>query len=90
MSQDVTNKKNPLTLSEIRDILRADVVVGHEMLDLEIEWGAGSDLMSDLLRGPTQGAVLLTGRYGREAGIETPVNDTLYGLVSCLDVSGIR
>ncbi len=24
-------------------------------------------------------------RYGREAGIATPINDTLYGLVSCID-----
>ncbi|MFZ7112135.1 MAG: hypothetical protein ACOWYE_10670 [Desulfatiglandales bacterium] len=50
-----------MKLSEVRDILKATVVVGEEKLDISIEKGAGSDLMSDLLRGPTSGVVLLSG-----------------------------
>jgi len=48
-------------LSEIRDILKATVVVGEDKLDMTIEKGAGTDLMSDLLRGPTSGVLLLSG-----------------------------
>lgn len=50
-----------MTLSEIKEILRADVIVGEERLDMMIQAGAGSDLMSDLLRGPKDGVVVLSG-----------------------------
>jgi len=50
-----------MKLSEIREILRAEVFVGHNDLDIDVSAGVGSDLMSDILRGPTNGAVLLTG-----------------------------
>ena len=50
-----------MKLSEIRDALKATVIVGEDSLDMHVATGAGSDLMSDLLRGPTHGVVLLSG-----------------------------
>jgi predicted transcriptional regulator len=50
-----------VTLSEIKEILKADVIVGEHRLDMMIQAGAGSDLMSDLLRGPKDGVVVLSG-----------------------------
>ncbi len=50
-----------MKLSEIREILKATVVVGEEKLDPSIEAGAASDLMSDLLRVQKGGFVLLSG-----------------------------
>ena len=50
-----------MKLSEIRDILNATLLVGEEKLDMLFTTGAGTDLMSDLLRCPTHGVVLLTG-----------------------------
>lgn len=41
--------------------MRADLVVGEDKLDMTIKAGAGSDLMSDLLRGPKDGVVVLSG-----------------------------
>jgi predicted transcriptional regulator len=52
----------PLKLSEIKDILKAKVVFGEDQLRTEVMAGAASDLMSDLLRGPTKtGVVILSG-----------------------------
>lgn len=50
-----------MKLKEIIETLRATLVTGDDKLDLEIMGGAASDLMSDLLRNPKEGAVLLTG-----------------------------
>jgi predicted transcriptional regulator len=50
-----------MKLSEIRKALDAEIIVGHDKLDLEITGGAASDLMSDLLRNPKRGALMLTG-----------------------------
>lgn len=50
-----------MKLADIKEILRAEVIVGHEDLDEYVTAGTASDLMSDILRGPTNGAVLLTG-----------------------------
>jgi len=50
-----------MTLSEIQKILKATVLVGEEKLDMTIMAGAGSDLMSDLLRGAKEGVVILSG-----------------------------
>lgn len=50
-----------MKLVDIKETLRAEVIVGHESLDEYVTAGTGSDLMSDILRGPTNGAVLLTG-----------------------------
>ncbi|MEJ2025195.1 MAG: DRTGG domain-containing protein, partial [Deltaproteobacteria bacterium] len=55
-----TNSK-PMKLLHIKEILKADVLVGAEKLESEIDAGTASDLMSDMLRGPTNDTVLLTG-----------------------------
>lgn len=50
-----------MKLSDIRDILRAEVYVGQDRMDMPVKAGIGSDLMSDIMWGPTSGALLLTG-----------------------------
>lgn len=50
-----------MKLSEVKEILEAEVIVGNEQLHMEVTGGAASDLMSDLLRNPREGALLLTG-----------------------------
>lgn len=50
-----------MKLSEVKEILKATVIVGDDKLDMEILNGAGTDLMSDLLSGPTSGVLLLSG-----------------------------
>ncbi|MCX5832271.1 MAG: DRTGG domain-containing protein [Deltaproteobacteria bacterium] len=50
-----------MKLSEIKEILNADVIVGAEHLDLEIKTAFGADLMSDVLAFAKTGSLLLTG-----------------------------
>jgi predicted transcriptional regulator len=50
-----------MKLNEIRDILLADVIVGSDKLNIPLRAGAGSDLMSDILTGPTHDVLFLTG-----------------------------
>ena len=50
-----------LKLSEVQKLLKAEVIYGDHKLDTEVATAAGSDLMSDLLTGPTAGALLLSG-----------------------------
>lgn len=50
-----------MELSKIKEILEADVLVGENKLDIQVTGGAASDLMSDLLRNPKEGSLLLTG-----------------------------
>jgi predicted transcriptional regulator len=50
-----------MKLSDIKEILKAEILVGKEKLDSLVLTGAASDLMSDMLRGPTSGSLLLTG-----------------------------
>ncbi len=50
-----------MKLSEIRDILDADVLVGEEFLDREVFSAFGSDLMSDVLAFINEKSILLTG-----------------------------
>ncbi len=50
-----------MKLEEIKDVLKANLKVGEDKLDLEIEVGAGGDLMSDFLRRPMNGVVILSG-----------------------------
>jgi predicted transcriptional regulator len=50
-----------MKLSEIRDILKAEVLVGHDQLDKSVVGGGGADLMADVLSAVAKGAVLLTG-----------------------------
>ncbi len=51
-----------MKLSEVRDILKAEVLAGEDQLDTTvILGGGGADLMDDLLSAVAKGAVLLTG-----------------------------
>ena len=50
-----------MKLSEIQDILKAEVLVGKDLLDCTIFGAGGADLMEDILSAVTKGAVLLTG-----------------------------
>jgi len=62
MNNIMNNNKIPtLKLADVKEALRAEILVGNDKLDISVTNGASSDLMSDLLTGPTDGAVLLTG-----------------------------
>ena len=50
-----------MKISEIRDILKAEVLVGEEQLDKSVVAGGGADLMADVLSAVAREAVLLTG-----------------------------
>jgi predicted transcriptional regulator len=50
-----------MKLSEIKEILKATVVVGDDQLDKTIVAGGGSDLVDDILSSLAEGSVLLTG-----------------------------
>jgi hypothetical protein len=51
-----------MKLSEIRNLLQAEVLVGEEALDaIEVEKGYASDLMSDVLAFASPSVLLLTG-----------------------------
>ena len=50
-----------MKLSEITELLRAKVFVGYNKLNLDVDTACASDLMSDLLRGELEGALLITG-----------------------------
>jgi len=50
-----------LKLREVQEILKADIIVGEEKLDMEIKTAFGADLMSDVLAFAKAGSLLLTG-----------------------------
>ena len=50
-----------LTLSEVKNILKADIIVGSNMLDKTVEAACGADLMSDVLTFVNDKTMLLTG-----------------------------
>lgn len=50
-----------MKLSEIRDILKAELLYGEQHLDHIVSAGGGADLMNDVLAAAAKGAVLLTG-----------------------------
>lgn len=50
-----------MTLREVKKLLRAEVIYGEEVLDMEIAFAGGSDLMSDVLAFGKPGILLLTG-----------------------------
>lgn len=50
-----------MRLRDVKEILDAEVVVGHDRMDREVEKGACADLMSDLLVYCKSGSLLLTG-----------------------------
>ena len=50
-----------MTLQTVKEILDAEVLVGQDALNTEIEMGCGCDLMSDVLAFVKPGSLLLTG-----------------------------
>jgi predicted transcriptional regulator len=50
-----------VTLEEIRDILEAEVIIGEDKLDLQIQTAFSADLMSDVLAFSRAGCLLITG-----------------------------
>ena len=50
-----------MKLREVQEILKADVIVGKEKLDMEVKTAFGADLMSDVLAFAKAGSLLLTG-----------------------------
>ncbi len=50
-----------VTLREVKEILDAEVIVGHDRLGMEIEKAGCADLMSDVLAFCQTGSLLLTG-----------------------------
>lgn len=56
-----------MKLAQIRDILGAEVLTGKEMLEEEVEYAFGSDLMSDVLAFVNQKILLLTGLTNPQA-----------------------
>lgn len=50
-----------MKLSEVKEILDADVIVGEDNLDMEVKTAFGADLMSDVLAFAKAGSLLLTG-----------------------------
>ncbi|MGD0662539.1 MAG: DRTGG domain-containing protein [Syntrophorhabdales bacterium] len=50
-----------MKLQEVKEILDAEVIVGHDRLDLEVTEAGCADLISDVLVFCTAGSLLLTG-----------------------------
>lgn len=50
-----------MKISEIMDILKAEVLVGETFLDRKLVSGAGADLMDDILSAVAKDSLLLTG-----------------------------
>jgi len=50
-----------VTLNEVKAILDADLLVGHDLLEMEVKTAFGADLMSDVLTFAKPGCLLLTG-----------------------------
>jgi len=50
-----------MKIKEIRDVLNAEVLWGEDLLDNEVYYAFGSDLMSDVLAFVKRGTILLTG-----------------------------
>jgi predicted transcriptional regulator len=69
-----------MKLSEIKDVLKAEVLVGQDQLDGSVFAAGGADLMSDVLSAVAEGGLLLTGltteqvlRIARVAGVSCVV-----------------
>ena len=50
-----------MTLEEVKEILRAEVITGSSSLQTEVKMGCGCDLMSDVLAFVKSESLLLTG-----------------------------
>jgi predicted transcriptional regulator len=56
-----SQKELKVTLQEMKEILDADVIVGHGQLDMDVKEAGCADLMSDVLFFGKTGMLLLTG-----------------------------
>jgi predicted transcriptional regulator len=54
-------KESKVTLREVKEILDADILVGHDKMEREVTTAFGADLMSDVLAFAKPGSLLLTG-----------------------------
>ncbi|PKN60678.1 MAG: hypothetical protein CVU53_01810 [Deltaproteobacteria bacterium HGW-Deltaproteobacteria-11] len=50
-----------MTLNDVAELLDAEVLAGHDQLEMEVKTGFGADLMSDVLAFAKPGSLLLTG-----------------------------
>jgi predicted transcriptional regulator len=50
-----------MKLSEVKETLKATVIVGEDQLDKEVAAAGAADLMDDILAALAEGSVLLTG-----------------------------
>jgi len=50
-----------MTLEEVKEILKAEVITGADTLQMEVRMGCGCDLMSDVLAFIKSDSLLLTG-----------------------------
>lgn len=50
-----------MTLSEIKELLDAEVLIGENQLNMEVKTAFVADLMSDVLAFATPGSLLITG-----------------------------
>jgi len=50
-----------MTLDDARRMLEAEVIVGSDLHEIDVQMGCGADLMSDVLAFSKTGALLLTG-----------------------------
>jgi len=53
-----------MKLSEIKKILKADVIFGEDQMEMSIHAGGAADKMDDLLSAVAEGSVILTGVTG--------------------------
>ncbi len=75
-----------MKLSEIKEALKAEIVFGDDSQEIDIERGAASDLMSDLLRGPTDGVLVLSGLNN----LQTIRTSVIAGVAAVVFVRGKR
>lgn len=68
-----------MTLREVKEVLDAEVYVGHDQLDKEVKTAFGADLMSDVLAFAKSGSLLLTGL----------TNPQIVRTADVLDIAGI-
>lgn len=69
-----------MKLSEIKEILNAELICGEDMLDREVTSAFGSDMMSDVLAYAKAGSVLLTGLVNPQT-IRTALMLDMQGIV---------
>ncbi len=50
-----------MKLQEVKDILDAEIIVGKDLMNMEVRTAFGADLMSDVLAFAKPGSLLLTG-----------------------------